>query len=87
MVIQIYICILPLVNIYFVMIILSISPYKYINNVNKINQMTANVQVILITVKVLFFNFRVLVKNYKFVDFLFVPKIKFVESIFSQDNI
>ena len=38
------------------------------------------------TVKVLFFmgiNFRGLVKNYKFVDFVFVPKIKFVNFIFS----
>ena len=40
----------------------------------------------LITVKGLFFvgiNFRGLVKNYNFVDFVFVPKIKFVDFIFS----
>ena len=38
------------------------------------------------TVKVFFFvgiNFRGLVKIYKFVDFVFVPKIKFVDFIFS----
>jgi hypothetical protein len=39
-----------------------------------------------VTVKVLFFlgiDFRGLVKNYKFVDFVFVPKIKCVAFIFS----
>ena len=38
------------------------------------------------TVKVFFFvgiNFCGLIKNYKFVDFVFVPKIKFVDFIFS----
>ena len=56
----------PLVTLYFIMILLSIyiynwignkflqltspSPYKYINSINKTNQMTANVQAISIII-------------------------------------
>ena len=51
-----------------------------------LGQSYSKLALVSITVKVIFFvgiNFRGLVKNYKFVDFMFVPKIKFVDFIFS----